>query len=201
MFSLFDHVYFMAYKGTCVYEGPPKEIPARLLSVGLELPPQCNTADFMMEVASHDYGSEPVEKLKSIHSSRYETEKITHLDRPLSSVLEKPNFPFVAHTYILISRACVAINRDPILMGLRLFAHLIVPVLLGILFGDRIGKADSCPRPSVTTMEIQDVLNLTLRPEIIVTEYQTMIENAGFLYLSLLLLSMMTIGKCRLTCS
>ncbi|XP_069676331.1 ATP-binding cassette subfamily G member 4 [Periplaneta americana] len=55
LFAMFDHVYVVA-AGQCAFQGLPKDIVPFLSSIGLECPKHYNPADFVIEVASGEYG-------------------------------------------------------------------------------------------------------------------------------------------------
>ncbi|CAD7079016.1 unnamed protein product [Hermetia illucens] len=62
IFEMFDHVYVMA-EGQCVYQGSSTHIVPYIQEFGLSCPLTYNPADFIIEVVSHEYGTEYNEKM------------------------------------------------------------------------------------------------------------------------------------------
>ncbi|XP_063235825.1 ATP-binding cassette sub-family G member 4-like [Bacillus rossius redtenbacheri] len=55
LLQMFDHLYVLA-EGSCVYQGGTKGMVSFLSGLGLECPPYHNPADFILEIATGDYG-------------------------------------------------------------------------------------------------------------------------------------------------
>ncbi|CAO1322623.1 unnamed protein product [Diamesa serratosioi] len=64
IFAMFDHVYIMA-NAQCVYQGKGDYIVPYLDSLGLSCPTTYNPADFIIDVASGEYGHEYLDKMIS----------------------------------------------------------------------------------------------------------------------------------------
>jgi len=66
LFNLFNAVYIMSYDGQCIYHGSPQRMTDLLSKYGLNCPKFHNPSDFVLEVASKDYGVAKVMMLSTI---------------------------------------------------------------------------------------------------------------------------------------
>lgn len=70
VFNMFQKVFFLSTTGRCIYEGPPGDLVPMLSSVGLVCPAFNNPADYMLEIASGEYGIEYIHKLADATDAR-----------------------------------------------------------------------------------------------------------------------------------
>ncbi|RWS03675.1 ATP-binding cassette sub-family G member 1-like protein [Dinothrombium tinctorium] len=184
-FNLFDKVYVLSNQGKCVYEGSPQHLTERLLMIGAQCPKFYNPADYIIEVAAGEHGTEIIENLIEFHKT--ETMVTIPIDSHLAtldSVKIKPNFPFVTHFIHLFLRSCALYFRNRLLLSLRLFTFLFSAFFLAYLFGSRVGTASGCP-----------VLDGTLSPEMAekamkagIAEAKAVADNMALLFVSVFLL-------------
>ncbi|KAJ6646153.1 ATP-binding cassette sub-family G member 1, partial [Pseudolycoriella hygida] len=64
IFEMFDKLYAVA-GGNCIYQGPARQLVPFMANVGLQCPSYHNPADFLMEVASGDYGNDLTKVMSS----------------------------------------------------------------------------------------------------------------------------------------
>lgn len=197
LFNMFDHLYLLA-DGQCIYRGPMTALLPYLKSINLECPLYNNPADYVMEVASGEYGDDKVQILvqsvktgncdKMVSSlSRDSTPRNSHHSVPSlcendvsldiasentellrandatnkinghangfingsnhdDSLTEdnnqdvqgeqRHNFSTSSLTQfrVLFIRTFMSIMRDTTLTRLRLIAHLVVGILIGLLY-------------------------------------------------------------------
>ena len=73
----FDRLYVIAVNGQCLYDGPTDQLISYLARYNLTCPTYHNPADFVVEIASADYGEEIttqlVELQRTLHQSEYST--------------------------------------------------------------------------------------------------------------------------------
>lgn len=63
MIELFDNLIVLSTEGTIIYQGSPFDIPQTLALVGLNIPKFYNMSDFLLEVASGDFGRQSLHLL------------------------------------------------------------------------------------------------------------------------------------------
>ena len=78
---MFQHIYAIS-NGECIYQGAPKNVIQYLADVNLICPISYNPSDYILEVASNEYGPQNdilVEKIQNGMNTSYRTE----LDLPI----------------------------------------------------------------------------------------------------------------------
>ncbi|XP_075151194.1 ATP-binding cassette sub-family G member 1-like [Haematobia irritans] len=68
-FEMFDHLYAIA-GGSCIYSGGTQNLVPFLADVGLECPESYNPADYLMEIATDDYGPQNDKLIDRIENGR-----------------------------------------------------------------------------------------------------------------------------------
>ncbi|KAK2859636.1 hypothetical protein Q5P01_004256 [Channa striata] len=146
LFELFDKLYILS-QGQCIYKGTVPYIIPYLKKLGLHCPAYHNPADFIIEVASGDYGDlnpvlfeavqgdvcSDVSKKNSRDKSDSFCSSQCHSD---TGTLEKHSFATSTFTQfcILFKRTFITIYRDMVLTHLRVMSHLFIGVLIGLLY-------------------------------------------------------------------
>ncbi|TKS83940.1 ATP-binding cassette sub-family G member 4 [Collichthys lucidus] len=161
LFEMFDKLYILS-QGQCIYKGTVPYLIPYLKNLGLHCPTYHNPADFIIEVASGEYGDlnpvlfEAVQGgLCSEESKKNSRDKsdsscpsqchsvsdtctfitTTHLSQD-TGTLEKHSFATSTFTQfcILFKRTFIMICRDTVLTHLRVMSHLCIGVLIGLLY-------------------------------------------------------------------
>ncbi|XP_072231331.1 ATP-binding cassette sub-family G member 4 isoform X2 [Leuresthes tenuis] len=146
LFEMFDKLYILS-QGQCIYKGTVPYLIPYLKNLGLHCPTYHNPADFIIEVASGEYGDLNSVLFEAVQGGLCSEEsKKNSRDKSDSScpsqchsdtgTLEKHSFATSTFTQfcILFKRTFVTICRDVVLTHLRVMSHLSVGVLIGLLY-------------------------------------------------------------------
>ncbi|XP_037543620.1 ATP-binding cassette sub-family G member 4 [Nematolebias whitei] len=146
LFEMFDKLYILS-QGQCIYKGTVPYLIPYLKNLGLHCPTYHNPADFIIEVASGEYGDLNPVLFEAVQGGLCSEEgKKNSTDKSDSScpsqcytdtgTLEKRSFATSTFTQfrILFKRTFVTICRDTVLTHLRVMSHLSIGVLIGLLY-------------------------------------------------------------------
>uniref|UniRef100_A0A3Q3A687 ATP-binding cassette, sub-family G (WHITE), member 4a n=1 Tax=Kryptolebias marmoratus TaxID=37003 RepID=A0A3Q3A687_KRYMA len=150
LFEMFDKLYILS-QGQCIYKGTVPYLIPYLKNLGLHCPTYHNPADFIIEVASGEYGDlNPVlfeavqgglcsEEGKKNSRDKSDSSCPSHAapeEGSLTRTLEKHSFATSTFTQfrILFKRTFITICRDTVLTHLRVMSHLSIGVLIGLLY-------------------------------------------------------------------
>uniref|UniRef100_A0A665VV58 ATP binding cassette subfamily G member 4 n=1 Tax=Echeneis naucrates TaxID=173247 RepID=A0A665VV58_ECHNA len=146
LFEMFDKLYILS-QGQCIYKGTVPYLIPYLKSLGLYCPTYHNPADFVIEVASGEYGDLNPVLFEAVQGGMCALEEKKNPSANGSSVCAA-NHPKDAehvesHTFatstltqfcILFKRTFITICRDQVLTHLRLMSHIAIGVLIGLLY-------------------------------------------------------------------
>uniref|UniRef100_A0AAQ4PLE1 ABC transporter domain-containing protein n=1 Tax=Gasterosteus aculeatus aculeatus TaxID=481459 RepID=A0AAQ4PLE1_GASAC len=154
LFEMFDKLYILS-QGQCIYKGSVPYLIPYLKTLGLHCPTYHNPADFIIEVASGEYGDlnpvlfeavqggmcasgekknpsesngQSVCAAKCLEVRRSDEEDAGHLERHSFTTSTLTQF------CILFKRTFIIICRDQVLTHLRLMSHIAIGVLIGLLY-------------------------------------------------------------------
>ncbi|XP_046876274.1 ATP-binding cassette sub-family G member 4 [Hypomesus transpacificus] len=148
LFEMFDKLYILS-QGQCIYKGTVPYLIPYLKNLGLHCPTYHNPADFIIEVASGEYGDLNPVLFEAVQGGLCSEEgKMNSRDKndPASSchshshsetgTIEKHTFATSTLTQfcILFKRTFITICRDVVLTHLRVMSHLCIGVLIGLLY-------------------------------------------------------------------
>uniref|UniRef100_A0AAX7U8D7 ABC transporter domain-containing protein n=1 Tax=Astatotilapia calliptera TaxID=8154 RepID=A0AAX7U8D7_ASTCA len=125
LFEMFDKLYILS-QGQCIYKGTVPYLIPYLKNLGLHCPTYHNPADFIIEVASGEYGDLNPVLFDAVQGGLCSEE----------GTLEKHSFATSTFTQfcILFKRTFITICRDTVLTHLRVMSHLSIGVLIGLLY-------------------------------------------------------------------
>ncbi|KAM9317595.1 ATP-binding cassette sub-family G member 4-like [Pholidichthys leucotaenia] len=146
LFEMFDKLYILS-QGQCIYKGTIPYLIPYLKNLGLHCPTYHNPADFIIEVASGEYGDLNPVLFEAVQGGLCSEEgKKNSRDKSEPScpsqcysdtgTLEKHSFATSTFTQlcILFKRTFISIFRDMVLTHLRVMSHLFIGVLIGLLY-------------------------------------------------------------------
>lgn len=91
---------------------------------------------------------------------------------------------FWSHTATLTHRTLLTIRRDPLLMTSRVLFHLMIPILMGHVYGKATGAANACPHyePEIDITQIPSLVE-NKRIEFMLEELHMSIENVSMFFI------------------
>uniref|UniRef100_A0A8D0CWH2 ATP binding cassette subfamily G member 4 n=1 Tax=Sander lucioperca TaxID=283035 RepID=A0A8D0CWH2_SANLU len=140
LFEMFDKLYILS-QGQCIYKGTVPYLIPYLKNLGLHCPTYHNPADFIIEVASGEYGDLNPVLFEAVQGGLCSEEgKKNSRDKSDSScpsqchsVSGSPLSTFTQFC-ILFKRTFITICRDTVLTHLRVMSHICIGVLIGLLY-------------------------------------------------------------------
>lgn len=147
MFDTFDHIYALA-EGSCIYSGSSTNLVSFLKQLDLICPEIYSPSDFLLEIATNDYGLQN-DRLTAkigngsvkVHRKRLALESITSSN--LKGNLDDSRHPTSISTYSLsylqqvrhlAHRSLLISARDKTLIVLRVSLHLVLGIIFGYIY-------------------------------------------------------------------
>lgn len=140
LFEMFDCVYTLA-SGYCIYQGSVKKLVPFLRELDLICPETFNPADFLLEIANNDYGSQNYRLAKKIENGintdyrkkSYSSFEKNGVEFSRTSRLDFSS-SFINQVTQLTLRNIIFNKRDRSFMLTRLLVYIIVGILVGVMY-------------------------------------------------------------------
>ncbi|RWS03674.1 ABC transporter sub-family G-like protein 1 [Dinothrombium tinctorium] len=159
VFNLFHKIYVLSTIGKCIYDGPPMNVIDWLTQFNLICPQFYNPADYIIEVASGDYGEEAIYSMaEAIDESHKNGRRKTNEGEILllESSIKAPKFNTIESIVYLIHRSSICIFRDFLTFCFRFCIYIVIGFFMGLLFYG-LGKRGGCPPDLSNGMNPQDL--------------------------------------------
>ncbi|XP_062872559.1 ATP-binding cassette sub-family G member 4b [Trichomycterus rosablanca] len=128
LFEMFDKLYILS-QGQCIYKGSVPYLIPYLRTLGLHCPTYHNPADFIIEVASGEYGDINPVLFEAVQGGMASNEvDSAHVESHTFATSSLTQF------WILFKRSFITTCRDQVLTHLRLMSHIFIGVLIGLLY-------------------------------------------------------------------
>ncbi|KAK2099594.1 ATP-binding cassette sub- G member 4 [Saguinus oedipus] len=156
LFEMFDKLYILS-QGQCIFKGVVTNLIPYLKGLGLHCPTYHNPADFIIEVASGEYGDLNPMLFRAVQNGlctmaeKKSSPEKNEIPAPCPTCPPEVD-PIESHTFatstltqfcILFKRTFLSILRDTVLTHLRFMSHVVIGVLIGLLYlhiGDDASK-------------------------------------------------------------
>ncbi|XP_015247777.1 PREDICTED: ATP-binding cassette sub-family G member 4-like [Cyprinodon variegatus] len=147
LFEMFDKLYILS-QGQCIYKGSVPYLIPYMKILGLNCPTYHNPADFIIEVASGEYGDLNPVLFEAVQGGMWALEHKKNLCETNGTLIVAANSSMntghiESHTFatstltqfcILFKRTLITICRDQVLTHLRLISHITIGIIIGLLY-------------------------------------------------------------------
>ncbi|CAG9797172.1 unnamed protein product [Chironomus riparius] len=144
MLTMFDHIYALS-AGNCIYQGTSGNLIEYLDEIGLPCPSSYNPIDYLMEIASNEYGDHSqvlVDKIQNGSNFDYATE---HDQDHTIDIFKKPSdfvdysSSYFQQVYYLMVRILLSRFRNKSSLCIRFSSLIVMGIIFGLVY-QRVGN-------------------------------------------------------------
>jgi len=132
-FQKFDHVYVMA-NGYCIYRDTVSNMVPFLRDIGLECPKHYNPADFIIEIASGEYGFGLIEQMITYVNTKLPLLPIFRSKSEFELEKKNAKVSWIYQFATLAKRMMVQFFRNRNYIYLKLSLYIFLGIVIGLLF-------------------------------------------------------------------
>ncbi|KAL6433358.1 hypothetical protein ACFW04_006493 [Cataglyphis niger] len=132
VFNKFHNIYVMA-AGQCTYRGTPDNMLSFLQNIGLECPKNYNPADFVIEISSGDYGSDPIERMITC-VKKLPIPPISRIKYELELDAQNPKVFWLDQFTTLIKRMILQLYRNKDYINMKISLQFFLGLIIGSLY-------------------------------------------------------------------
>lgn len=142
LFRMFDHIYALA-DGSCIYQGSSKNLVPFLNELDLSCPENYSPSDFLLEIATNDYGPQNdrlTERINNGSNIEYRKTKSNDLEEdlnfqsPIEVKTSNYSTSFLHQFYYLLKRNFLTNSRDKTLSMMRLLINIGIGLCFGTIY-------------------------------------------------------------------
>lgn len=148
LLKMFDNVYALV-DGNCIYQGSSQNLVPFLGELGLVCPESYNPADFLLEIASGEYGEQNSRlKEKIANGSNNDYRQVTKAAQRSKIEVELDSPPsdngstFLTQLAQLLRRNYLDMKRNNLLIIIRLMLHIVSGIAVGLIYFDIGNQAE-----------------------------------------------------------
>nr|XP_046914566.1 ATP-binding cassette subfamily G member 4-like isoform X2 [Dermatophagoides farinae] len=186
IFALFDNLIILSCKGSILFQGHPNDLTQILQDIGLKCPMYTSLSDYILEVASGDFGNKSLQTLshynnemnKKRFSDDFNEVEMNSLREAVKRAHLGDQRSLALCTWLVLWRCFICNYRNPFSLKTRIPSLTFMAIFLIMLYGDDIGQISTCGTKYVLwNAKIEDILD-------IMEEHSTLVhENLSVLLL------------------
>ncbi|OTF77390.1 hypothetical protein BLA29_003847 [Euroglyphus maynei] len=169
IFALFDNLIILSREGSILFQGHPNNLAQILENIGLQCPMYTSLSDYILEVASGDFGKKSLQTLshynREMNKNRF-TDDFNEVEmNSLREAVKRAHLSdqrsLALCTWLVLWRCFICNYRDPFSLKTRIPSLTLTAIFLILLYGEAVGQVSTCATKYVLwTAKIENILDL-----------------------------------------